>query len=134
MKTIKTTTRTVIIDGQEIPMRISGATVIFYKNEFKKDLFNNLSSLSNAEIKTDEKGNPIAMTIPEDAVETLLEVGYIMAKQGNPKLKETFVEWLDQFSFEAITSDAISEIAMMLQNDQKTLEKPKKNNEEQSDE
>lgn len=134
MKNIKTTTRTVIIDGQEIPMRISGATVIFYKNEFKKDLFSNLSNLSNAEIKTDEKGNPIAMTIPEDAVETLLEVGYIMAKQGNPKLKETFVEWLDQFSFEAITSTAISEIAMMLHNDQKTLEEPKKNNEEQSDE
>lgn len=134
MKNIKTITRTVIIDGQEIPMRISGATVIFYKNEFKKDLFSNLSNLSSAEIKTDEKGNPIAMTIPEDAVETLLEVGYIMAKQGNPKLKETFVEWLDSFSFEAITSTALSEIAMMLYNDQKTLEEPKKNNEEQSDE
>lgn len=134
MKNLKTATRTVIIDGQEIPMRISGATVIYYKNEFHKDFFNQMSKLDDSQVNFDENGNPVSMTIPEEAVETLLEIGYVMAKQGNPKMKVSFIEWLDSFSFEAITSTALSEIAMMIRGDQSTIEEPKKNNDEPNEE
>ena len=131
---LKTATRTVIIDGQEIPMRISGATVIYYRQEFRKDFFAQMSKLNNNEINFDENGNPVSMTIPEDSVETILEMGYVMAKQGNPKMKESYIEWLDGFSFEAITESALAEITSMIFGDQQTIEEPKKNNEEPNEE
>ena len=131
-KTLKTKTKIIVIDGMEIPMRISAATIIFYKNEFHKDMFKNLSKLTEGEVNYDENGNAVSATIPEEAVETILEVGYIMAKQGDSKMKKSFVEWLDQFSFESITDSALAEIMSMIQGDQETMEEPKKNNEEQS--
>ena len=131
---MKTETRTVTIDGIEIPMRISGATVIYYRNEFRKDMFASLAKLQGGEVETDEDGNAVSMTLPDGAVETLLEVGFIMAKQANPKMKMSIEEWLDQFSWDSITGEALSEIASMIRSDKESLEEPKKNNEEQSGE
>ena len=128
MDSIKTKTQIVTIDGKEIPMRISGATPILYRNEFHKDMLVSMSELNKT--TTDET----SITIPEGAVETLLEMAYIMAKQGDSKLKKPFVEWLDEMSFDAILSGGLLEAVMkMFNNDEETIVEDKKKADQQSE-
>lgn len=131
---MRTQTINVMIDGQEVPMRVSAATPIIYRNEFHKDMFKTLDGLSGGEPITDDKGDVVAVTIPEGAVEAILELAYVMAKQGDPKLKVSFVEWLEGFSFEAITSgEVLQPILQMLNNDKETIVESKKKVDQQSD-
>ena len=131
---IKTQTKIVEIDGQEIPMRISAATPIYFRNIFHKDMFKALNELDNTEQIQDENGNVVAVTFPDGAVETVLEMAYVMACQGNPTLKMPFIEWLEGFRFETLTSgEAFQPVLEMIHGDEETIVEDKKKAEQQTE-
>ena len=119
---IKTNTKIIKVGDREIPMRISGATYILYRNEFKDDMLVKLTEIN----ANNEEGT---VTLPEGAVDTLLKMAYIMAKQGG-EVKESFVEWLDTFSFNDSIDKLISSVYQMINDDQETLDEAKKKDEE----
>lgn len=125
---IKTKTQIVTIDGQDVPMRISGATPILYRNEFHKDMLVSMAQLQSSE----QDGESV--TIPEGAIETLLEIAFIMAKQGDSSMKKTYVEWLDEISFESITDGTVLTAVMnMFNKDKETLVEDKKKADQQTE-
>lgn len=131
---MKTKERTVTIDGQEIKMRISGATPILYRNEFKKDMFVQMQELDNGEVEFDSEGNPVSVSLPDGAVETLLELAYILARQGDSKLKVSFIEWLDRFSFESLTNgEAFGSVLLMIRGDEEVIVEEKKSQDQPSE-
>lgn len=128
MNQIKTKTQIMEIDGREIPMRISGATPILYRNEFKKDMLVSMTELN----KVQDDGDSV--TIPEGAIESLLEMAYIMAKQGDSSMKKSFVEWLDELSFDAIMSGGVLEaVVKMFNGDSETIVEDQKKTDQQSE-
>ena len=131
---MKTKERIVQIDGQEIKMRISGATPILYRNEFKKDMFVQMQELDKGEVVYDDEGNAVAVSLPDGAVETLLELAYILARQGDSKLKVSFIEWLDRFSFDSLTNgDAFGSVLLMIRGDEEPIVEEKKSQDQQSE-
>lgn len=129
MNQIKTQTKTFMIDGKEVPFRISGATPILYRNEFHKDMIVSMTELNK--IQEDEN----AITIPEGAIESLLEMAYIMAKQGDTSMKKPFIDWLDEISFEAILNGGILEaVVKMFNGDSEQIVKDEKKTDQPSGE
>ena len=45
----KVKTKTIIIDGIPIPMKISGATYLKFRNEFHEDMFTKLQKVNESE-------------------------------------------------------------------------------------
>lgn len=112
------------IDGKDVALRASGATYIRFRNMFHKDLFVELQNISAT---VSEDG-----TMPDGALEVLLQATYVMATQATPDLKETsFEDWLDQFSLMG-SVEGIQGVYALLGADQETLESPKKKNEQQN--
>lgn len=131
---MKTKERIVTIDGQEVKMRISGATPILYRNEFRKDMFVQMQELDKGEVELDSNGNPINVTLPDGAVETLLELAYILAKQGDSKMKLSYIEWLDKFSFDSLTNgEVFGSVLLMIRGDEEVIVEEKKSQGQQSE-
>lgn len=114
--------RIVHIDGKEVALRCSGATYIKYRNEFKGDLFTELQKFSEGD------GN----TLPDGAMQTLLQATYIMAKQKDPSIKENFEDWLDQFDLMGSVS-GLQDVLELIAGNNLTLEEAKKNKDQQSE-
>lgn len=105
----------ITIDGIDVPMKISGATYLKFRNEFHEDMFKKLQSL-----------NDIDGEIGDDAINTLLQIAYIMARQATPTMTDSFEDWLDQFSFTGAINDALLGVLSMVNNDQVTIDEAKK--------
>lgn len=115
--------KTITIDGIDVALKCSGATSVLYRKEFGKDLFVEFNKYAT----TISEGQ-----IPDGAIDMLEEAAFIMSKQANPDDKRDFVEWLDQFNMMALIQD-ISQIAEIIVEDRRTIDSPKKNNEQQQD-
>lgn len=111
--------RIVMIDGKEVALRCSGATYIKYRNEFKSDLFVELQKFADT-----EDGN-----LPDGAMETLLRATYVMAKQADKKIKDSFEDWLDQFDLLGSVT-GLQDALELIMGSNLTLDEAKKNNEQ----
>lgn len=129
---MNTTVKTITIDGIEIPMKISGATYLKFRNEFHEDMFAKIQKVNQSEGQVMEDGTT-QYQLDGEAIETLLQIAYIMAKQGNPELETSFEDWLDQFSFNATMTDGLQGVLAMINNDQEVLEEPKKKQDQKTD-
>ncbi len=128
----KVKTKTIIIDGIPIPMKISGATYLKFRNEFHEDMFAKLQRVNESEGRKNEEGQ-IEYQLSGEAIETLLQIAYIMARQGTPTMETSFEDWLDQFSFSGTMSEGLQGVLAMVNNDQETLEEAKKNTDQPQD-
>lgn len=72
------------IDGKDVRFKANAATALVYRREFQKDLFDELSHI-------DPKKNSIS------GIQTVYELAYIMAKQGDKSMDLSFEDWLDNF-------------------------------------
>ena len=115
--------KVITIDGKDIKCRCSAATYIKYRSVFKEDLFTELQKMAS------QIGDDGA--IPEGALATLFQAAYIMALQGDPKLKVDFETWIDQFDLIG-SIQGVQEIYPLLLGDHETIEEPKKKEEQQS--
>lgn len=101
--------KTVVIDGNEIPMLANAATPYRYKQIFGADLMKILNGVNSG--KEDE-------TL---ALEAIVQLSYVMNAQAERKdltrlSFDTFLEWAEQFSPMSVAECADQIIAIYLGN------------------
>jgi len=87
-------TKTVLIDGREVPFRASAAIPRLYRIRFGRDIYKDLKELGEAVKKQDEN----ASTLDSFSLELFENIAYIMARHAEPSVPNTPEEWLDGFS------------------------------------
>lgn len=108
-------TRTVMIDGREVPLRASASIPRLYRIKFHRDIMKDIVAIRNAVEKTSRaskkaaimqaeagegtEGQPLekASSIPLECLEMFENVAYLMAKHADPAVPDTVEEWLDSF-------------------------------------
>lgn len=109
--------RTIVIDGREIAMKVTGNTPRAYRNEFTRDLFIDLDNMNTSYKKNGEHAD-------FSCVERL---AYTMAKQADPEIG-TIDEWLDSFESPMAIMMAMPEILSLWTDSQATTTTQKKSN------
>lgn len=107
--------RTIVIDGKEIAMKVTGNTPRVYRNEFVRDLFVDLDKMNEQYKKEGERTD-------FSCVERL---AYTMAKQANPEIG-SIDEWLDGFDSPMAIMMAMPEILNLWTESQGSLSTQKK--------
>ena len=108
-------TRTVMIDGREVPLRASASIPRLYRIKFRRDIMQDMVTIQNAVEKASREareaddrqeeagegtgGQPLetASSIPLECLEMFENVAYLMAKHADPAVPGTVEEWLDGF-------------------------------------
>ena len=87
-------TKEIVIDGRTVVFRATAAVPRLYRIKFRRDIMQDMKSAENGD------GN-----IPMRLLEVFENVAFIMAKHGNPEMKESSPEeWLDTFDTFSIYS------------------------------
>ncbi|MGD6899342.1 hypothetical protein [Bacillus infantis] len=87
--------KTIVIDGQEIKLKSTGATALRYKAQFRQDFFNDLFKLVKGG-KADKEGTIDLDTIESLDFEFFYHFTWVLAKQGNKEIPDP-ITWLDGF-------------------------------------
>jgi len=102
--------RTIEIDGKQVAFKANGNTPRLYRTMFGRDIFKDISLLTNAFRKNalkaetepdeapDEEGVDVGSVFDVESLEVFENVAYVMAKQADKTIPGTIDEWLDQFS------------------------------------
>ena len=91
-------TRTIEIDGKQVPFKASAAIPRIYRVKYGRDIFKDLMKLEKAlnENKAEESGLDLF------SLETFENIAFLMAKHADPSLPDTAEEWLDEFEMFSI--------------------------------
>ena len=87
-------TKTVEIDGKEVPFRASAAIPRIYRIKFGRDIYKDLASLEKAIGENTEEVSNLDMF----SLEMFENIAYIMAKHADPAIPDSPEEWLDAFN------------------------------------
>lgn len=108
-------TRTVTIDGREVPLRASASIPRLYRIKFRRDIMQDMVAIRNAVEKASREAREAAArqaeagevaegpspeaasSIPLECLEMFENVAYLMAKHADPAVPGTVEEWLDGF-------------------------------------
>lgn len=115
--------RTIVIDGNEVEMKCTGATPSFYRELFKRDLFIEFAKLSNS-----FKNGKMTEDIDFSVVENL---AYTMAYQADRTIG-TKLEWLDSFEHSSAIYDAMEDILALYTDGLQTISEVKKKKDRQN--
>lgn len=85
--------KTIVIDGQQINFKATGATVRLYRQQFKRDLLLDIQKLNECFVK---------QKFDSGTLECFENLCYVMAKQGDSSVSENIEEWFDNFSMFSI--------------------------------
>lgn len=88
------------IDGRIVPFKASGATPLFYRRLFGRDMFKDMSRLTDSMPEKSE-GKESKFTIED--LSLFENVSYCMAKQADSGIPD-MEEWYDQFEVFSIYS------------------------------
>lgn len=89
------------IDGKQVPFKATARTPVLYRSLFGKDIFKDLSKLTDNMKKATEKGDEASL-LDVGTLEVFLNIAYVMAKQADKTIPSDMDEWLDQFSMFSI--------------------------------
>ena len=87
-------TKTVEIDGKEVPFRASAAIPRIYRIKFNRDIYKDLAALEKAIGENDEEVSNLDMF----SLEMFENIAYIMAKHADPAIPDNPEDWLDEFN------------------------------------
>ena len=87
-------TKTVKIDGKEVPFRASAAIPRIYRIKFGRDIYKDLASLEKAIGENTEEVSNLDMF----SLEMFENIAYIMAKHADPAIPDNPEDWLDAFN------------------------------------
>lgn len=87
-------TKTVEIDGKQVPFRASAAIPRIYRVKFNRDIYKDLAALEKAVGDNKEEVSNLDMF----SLEMFENIAYIMAKHADPAIPDTPEEWLDAFN------------------------------------
>ena len=107
------------IDGKQVPFKSSGAFLLRYKMQFKRDAVADLAKLQAA---TNKNGQIVDIGAID--LEVFFNMVWTLAKIANPTIPPP-MEWLDSFS-EFPIIDILPELIGMIQGNFTTTVNPKK--------
>lgn len=88
-------TRSIEIDGVEVPFRASAAVPRLYRMKFGRDIYKDLADLQ----KNVSEGNEENSSLSIESLEVFENVAYIMAKHAAPDdVSASPDEWLENFN------------------------------------
>ncbi len=88
-------TKTIEIDGIEVPFRASAAVPRLYRMKFGRDIYKDLAALQKNVSENDAENSSLSI----ESLEVFENVAYIMAKHAEPTaVPDSPDEWLEQFN------------------------------------
>lgn len=87
--------RTIVVDGQEVRLKSTGATVLRYKAQFQRDFFSDLFKLVKGG-KAKKDGTIDVKSIENIDFEFFYNFIWVLAKQANKEIPDVMT-WLDGF-------------------------------------
>ena len=87
-------TRTIEIDGKQVPFKASAAIPRIYRVKFHRDIYKDLRALEKAVGDNSESESNLDMF----SLEMFENIAFVMAKHADPTIPDTPEEWLDNFS------------------------------------
>ena len=92
-------TRTIEIDGKQVPFKASAAIPRIYRVKYGRDIFKDLMKLEKALNENAAEESNLDLF----SLETFENIAYLMAKHADPSLPDTAEEWLDEFSVSSLS-------------------------------
>jgi len=86
-------TKKIRIDEMEIPFKASAAITRMYRDQFRRDIFQDFATLQ----KSVEENTEEASALDIDSLEVFENLAYIMAKHADSSVPDSPDEWLEQF-------------------------------------
>lgn len=88
-------TKTIEIDGIEVPFRASAAVPRLYRMKFGRDIYKDLAALQKNVSENDAENSSLSI----ESLEVFENVAYIMAKHADPEgVPASPDEWLENFN------------------------------------
>ena len=91
-------TKSIEIDGRQVPFKASAAVPRIYRLKFGRDIFSDIDKLVDAT----HGGDAEESTLDVETLTIFEDVAYTMAKYADPGAPETPEEWLDTFDMFSI--------------------------------
>ena len=91
-------TKSIEIDGRQVPFKASAAVPRIYRLKFGRDIFSDIDKLVDAT----QGGDAAESTLDVETLTIFEDVAYTMAKYAEPSAPETPEEWLDTFDMFSI--------------------------------
>ena len=91
-------TKSIEIDGRQVPFKASAAVPRIYRLKFGRDIFSDIDKLVDAT----QGGDAAESTLDVETLTIFEDVAYTMAKYADPSVPETSEEWLDTFDMFSI--------------------------------
>jgi hypothetical protein len=91
-------TKSIEIDGRQVPFKASAAVPRIYRLKFGRDIFSDIDKL----IESTQGGDAAESTLDVETLTIFEDVAYTMAKYADPSAPETPEEWLDTFDMFSI--------------------------------
>lgn len=126
--------KTIVIDGKQVRLKSTAATVKRYKAQFRRDLFADMMALGAIGTFTPQDGSQPSIDLSNVDLkkidfEVIYDLVWLYAKIADPNLPDP-ITWLDGFE-EFPIYEIIPEINDMIQSTMGAKKKLKKSNEEQ---
>ncbi len=86
--------KTIQIDGQEIPFKASAAVPRIYRARFGRDIMTDMQSLG----KVVDANNAGSSSIDALDLELFENLAWVMARHADPSVPDTPDEWLERFN------------------------------------
>ena len=90
----------ITIDGKDVAFKTSAALPRIYREKFKSDVFIDLNRMREQAKKN--KKSKAEVATPYEALDTVEQLAYCMAKHADPSIPDDINDWLSQFSSTAI--------------------------------
>ena len=87
-------TRSISIDGRDIPFKASAAVPRLYRLKYRRDIMRDLEKLYDAFTQKTETGKELDVV----DLEIFENIAYIMALHADPEIPDTTDAWLEQFN------------------------------------
>ena len=88
-------TKTISIDGMDVPFKASAAVPRMYRLKFRRDIYKDFSELQKDVSENDRENSALGI----ESLEVFENIAYIMAKHADPENVPTDPdEWLERFN------------------------------------
>ena len=88
-------TKTITIDGIDVPFKASATVPRLYRAKFRKDIFKDFAALKTSLDENDEADSGLGI----ESLEVFEQISWVMAKHADPEgVPDSPDEWLEQFN------------------------------------
>lgn len=89
--------KTIRIGNEDIRFKATARTPLLYRTWLKRDIFKDIGKLQENYSKAQEKDAVDISDIETETINIIQQIAYVMAKQADASIKESYEEWVDGF-------------------------------------